>query len=140
LKNPGTASLAVKRSKHIRLLILGGLSAGAFATGAAAQVPVTRISPESVYTNDFFVRGAGYYHAPFQAFYPQPYNFYDPQRKQYFFGGKWGVAPHRSIVNISAPTMQAAMAAESARAAADASRQIYRSGFGSTSRSYGVHS
>ena len=139
MKNFLPASLAVKRSKNIRLLILGGLSAGAITACAPAPVRETRISADSVYTNDYFVPGAGYYHAPFQAFYAQPYNFYDPQRKQFFYGGQWGAAPHRSIVNISAPTVQAATMAEAARAA-DAARNIRRGGFGSTSGSHYIWS
>ncbi len=78
--------------------------------------------------------GAGYYHAPFHAFYVQPYNYYDPVRKLYFYGGQWGAAPYRSAVNISAPTPEAAQLAEAGRAA------IERAGFGSTSRSYHVWS
>ena len=130
----------MKRSSRIRLVLLGGLSAGALI--AAAPAAETRISPESVYLNDYFVPGAGYYHAPFQAFYAHPYNYYDAQRKQYFYGGQWGPAPHRSIVNISAPTVQAAATADAALAtrAANAVHYVPRSGFGSTSRSFGVHS
>jgi len=127
----------VKRSHSIRLALLGGLSAGALVVPAAAAEG--RISPDSVYVNDHFVPGAGYYHAPFQAFYAQPYNYYDPQRREYFFGGRWGPEPHRSIVNISAPTGAAAAAAEAARAAA-IPRPVHRGGFGSTSRSHGVYS
>jgi hypothetical protein len=128
---------AVKRSKVIRLVLLGGFSAGALAVGATAVEP--RISSESVYTNDYFVKGAGYYHAPFNAFYAQSYNLYDQQKKMYFYGGSWHPRPHRSIVNLSAPTAQAALAAEAARAA-DYQRGIHRSGFGSTSRSHSIRS
>ena len=133
------ASGAVKRSKQIRLVLLGGLTVGAVTACAPDAERETRISPESVYTNDYFVRGAGYYHAPFRAFFAQPYNFYDAQRKQYFYGGQWGAAPHRSIVNLSAPTGPAAAAAKAARAA-DAARNVQRSGFGSSSRHHGVYS
>jgi hypothetical protein len=123
----------VKRSSSIRLVLLGGLSAGALpALVRAAEEP--RVTPESYYTNDHHIPGAGYYHAPFQAFFHQRYNHYDAAKKQYYYGGRWGAAPHQSIVNISAPTPQAAQAAEAARDA------VARSGFGSTSRSHGVWS
>jgi hypothetical protein len=119
----------VKRSQSVRLVLVGGLSAGAW-TACAPTTTVPRVTTDSVYVNDYHLPGAGYYHAPFQAFYPQPYNFYDPQRKQYFYGGQWGPAPHRSIVNISAPTAAAVLAAEAART------DVPRGGFGSTSRGH----
>lgn len=118
----------VKRSHKVSLVLLGGATLGAV-TGCApestGQEP--RISPASVYANNQYIAGAGYYHAPFQAFFPRPYNFYDAARKQYFYGGQWGPAPHRSVINVSAPTETAALTAEAARNAA-----VVRHGFGST--------
>lgn len=143
---------AVKRSSTIRLVLLGGISAGALAT--SADVAASRRAPANVYVNDHHVQGAGYYHAPFQAFYGQPYNFYDPQKKLYFYGGQWGPEPHRSIVNISAPTPEAALvletirrndaqrardaaiAAEAVRISSPSYIAVPRSGFGSTSHSF----
>ena len=90
----------------------------------------SRISPASVYANDTYIAGAGYYHAPFHAFYPRPYNFYDAGTHQYFYGGSWNAAPHRSVINVSAPTPEASVIAEQGRAL------IQRNGFGSTSHSY----
>ena len=113
----------MKRSSSVKLLLLGGLATGAL-TGCSPKP--TRISADSVYGNDFNVPGVGYYHAPFHAFYAQPYNYYDATRKQYFFGGQWADAPNQSIINLSAPTIAAASAAESART------DISRGGFGST--------
>lgn len=125
----------MKRSRAIRLVLLGGFSAGAVPLSAqSANEP--RITSESYYTNDYFIQGAGYYHAPFRAFYPQRYNHYDPQRKLYYHGGQWRAAPHRSIVNISTPTAEAVRAAETARGPLP----VTRSGFGRTSRSHGVWS
>ena len=104
--------------------------------------------------DDHHVPGVGYYHAPFQGFYVQPYNFYDPVKKLYFYGGQWGAEPHRSIVNISSPTPEAALVLETIRRndeqrardaaiAAEAARRsstpyvaVPRSGFGSTSHSF----
>jgi hypothetical protein len=123
----------VKRSRSVRRFLLGGLTVGALAAGATSEA-AQRVTPESYYTNDSHIPGAGYYHAPFRAFYPQPYNFYDPQRKMYFYGGQWGPAPHQSIVNISAPTAEAARLAESKRT------DIQRGGFGNTSRTHFIPS
>lgn len=125
----------MKRSKSIRLVLLGGISAGALAASAAAAEP-RRVTPENYFTNEDYIPGVGYYHAPFQAFYPQPYNYYDATRKMYFYGGQWGAAPHRSIVNISAPTADAARLAEALRTDIPRSGGVTRSGFGSSSRSH----
>jgi hypothetical protein len=72
----------------------------------------------------------------------------------YFYGGKWGPEPHRSIVNISNPTPEAALvletiqrqdaqrARDAAIAAAAARRSspsylgVPRSGFGNTSHGF----
>jgi hypothetical protein len=125
----------VKRSQSVKRVLLGGLTAGAFSACALAAQP--RVTPNNFYTNDDHIPGAGHYHAPFQGFFAFPYNHYDAARKLYFYGGQWGPEPHRSIVNISAPTPDAARLAESIRT--DVQRTttstIPRSGFGSTSGS-----
>ena len=121
----------MKQSRSVRRVLLGGLTAGAL---LAAAEP--RVTPESYYTNDYFLPGAGYYHAPFRGFFPQPYNHYDATRQQYFFGGQWAAEPHRSIVNISAPTAQAAQLAESQRTDGRRESNVRRSGFGGTSHSH----
>ena len=117
----------------MRRVLLAGLSAGALGTAAAATAPL--VTTETFLTNDTQIPGAGHYHAPFRAFFPLPYNHFDATRKMYFYGGQWGAAPHRSIVNISAPTPEAARQAQSLR-----TDHVPRSGFGSTSRSHFVPS
>lgn len=97
------------------------------------------MTPESYYTNDYHLPGAGYYHAPFREFYPQRYNHFDAGRKMYFYGGKWGPTPHRSIINISAPTDAAARNAEARRSDLIIPvpvGNVRRSGFGHDSRSH----
>jgi hypothetical protein len=119
----------MKRSKKVTRILLSSALSASVALGIEP-----RITPESFYTNDYHIPGAGYYHAPFRAFYPQPYTHFDTQRRMYFYGGQWGPTPHRSILNISAPTPEAANAAQNARV------DIARSGFGSTSRSHYIQS
>ncbi len=123
----------MKRSRTIRLVLIGGLSAGALTGCGPSNRPPT-ISAQNVYTNNYYVAGAGYYHAPFRMFFPTPYNHFDPVRQQYFFGGQWAAAPHLSITNISAPTAEFASQAEARRT------DIPRSGFGSSSRHHSVWS
>jgi hypothetical protein len=92
------------------------------------------ISANNVYTNDYYVPGVGYYHAPFRAWYALPYNHFDAASHRYFYGGQWGPAPHQSITNISAPTPEVATQAQNQRT------DIRRGGFGSSSRSHFTHS
>lgn len=116
----------MKRSKSIRLLLLGGLSTAAL-TGCD-QKPA--VSTQNFYTNNFYVPGAGYYHAPFRNWYSLPYNHFDVQRQGYFYGGMWGPRPFESITNISSPTPEAVQLAQIQRT------DITRGGFG---HSYGGH-
>jgi hypothetical protein len=116
----------VKRSKSIRLILIGGLSAGALA--GCTQKP--SVSAQNVYTNNFYVPGAGYYHAPFRNWYSLPYNHFDAQKNLYYYGGQWGAQPFESITNISSPLPEAVQVAQNTRT------DIPRGGFG---HSYGSH-
>ncbi len=124
----------MKRSRIVRRVLIGGFASGLAGAGAAAAEP--RVTPENLYTNDTFIQGAGHYHAPFQGFFQYPYNHYDPQRRLYYYGGQWGPAPHRSIVNISPPTAEAARRAQLVRTDLPPPVPVARSGFGQTSRSH----
>jgi hypothetical protein len=121
----------VKRSKSIRLVLLGSLSAGAL-TGCGPSKPV--IDDTTVFTNNYYVPGVGYYHAPFRAWYALPYNHYDARDSRYYWGGQWGASPYQSVVNISSPTPEAV------RQVAAQRTDVRRSGFGSRSHYYGIHS
>ncbi len=127
----------MKRSSSIRLVLLGGVSTGAIVTAAAAEAP---ISAQRYYTNDYYIGGAGYYHAPFHGFFERRYNDYDAGRRMYYQGGQWAPQPHRSIVNISAPTPQAAQLAQQRRNDRVQGVYVPRSGFGSTSDSHSIRS
>jgi hypothetical protein len=115
----------VKRSKSIRLILIGGLSTAAL-TGCDKK---PAISTANFYTNNFYVLGSGYYHAPFRNWYSLPYNHFDMQKQLYFYGGQWGAQPFTSITNISSPTPEAVQVAETART--DINRPgVSRGGFG----------
>ena len=122
----------MKRSRSIKLVLVGGLSAGALGgcTPSANRPPA--ISSANYYTNNYYVPGVGYYHAPFQAWYPLRYNQYDAQKHRYYFGGQWANAPHQSIINISSPTSDAVQMAQAART------DISRGGFGSISHGHWI--
>jgi len=130
----------VKRSKSIRLVLIGGLSSG-LVTGCGSGDPSKApISPSAVYTNNYFVPGAGYYHAPFRQWYHVAYNYYEPNSQKYFYGGQWGNAPFESITNISSPTPETAQLVQSQRTDVSRSTGVHRSGFGGTSRTHSVWS
>ena len=115
----------MKRSRSIRLVLIGGLSAAAL-TGCD-QVQPPPVSASDVYTNNYHVPGVGYYHAPFRAFYPMPYNYFEPKSGRYFYGGIWGASAFQSFTNVSSPTPEAVMLTQAQRT------DIRREGFGRTS-------
>lgn len=112
----------MKRSKSIRLILIGGLSTGALA--GCDQRPA--ITTEGVYTNNFHVPGVGYYHAPFRNWYSLPYNHFDAQKRLYFYGGQWGSEPFENITNISSPTTEVVQLAANNRTDVG----VARGGFG----------
>jgi hypothetical protein len=114
------------------MVLIGGLSAGALAGCGPAQPPA--LSSEAVYTNNCYVPGVGYYHAPFRAWYALPYNHFDPQTQRYFYGGQWSATACQSITNISSPAPGVVQQAEAQRT------DVVRGGFGSSSRSYWIGS
>ena len=118
----------MKKSKSIRLVLIGGLSAGAF-HGCTPAAPTDGPAPLLIggaYTNDHYGPGAGYYHAPYRAWFPRPYNQFDLQTKMYFHGGRWTPEPHLSITNISTPVENAFAVARAAHS------PVQRGGFGNT--------
>jgi hypothetical protein len=124
----------VKRSRSIKLVLLGTLSVGVMSGCGPADLSRAPITSDAVYTNNFYVPGVGYYHAPFRSWYAFPYNHYDPQTRRYFSGGVWSATPCASIMNISAPGAGIASAVEAQRT------DVRRSGFGSTSSHYSTWS
>ncbi len=128
-------------------MLVGSLSTAALAGGASeaqAQSTPTRAYAlqGNAFTNDHYLSYAGYYHAPYRAWFPHRYNHFDPQQQKYFHGGLWTEQPHQSITNISTPLPQAVNAAIAAQpkpppSTSTSSTTTTRSGFGSTSHSWG---
>lgn len=114
-------------------MLIGGLSAGLTSCGPSGhETPPTT---GDVYTNNHSAQGLGYYHAPFRAWFPLPYNHYDPEKKLYFNGGQWTANPHESITNISPPLQQVLNQARSSQGS-----HTTRTGFGSTSQRHSTWS
>ncbi|MCX6905852.1 MAG: hypothetical protein NTW03_20695, partial [Verrucomicrobia bacterium] len=110
------------------------LSAGAVTSCGPSGGQTGPVTANEVYTNNQYLPGAGYYHAPFRAWFTQPYNHFDPATRRYFYGGQWGPAPHESFTNISSPTPAAAASAQAQRT------DVRRGGFGSSSRHWSTYS
>ena len=132
----------MKRSQHIRLVLVGGLSTAALAGGTSeAQAQPTRAYAlqGNAFTNDHYLAYAGYYHAPYRAWFVHRYNHFDPQQKKYFHGGLWSEQPHQSFTNFSTPLPDAVAVAlaNQPKPPVNSSSTTHRSGFGGTSHSWG---
>lgn len=122
---------------------MGSLSTAALTagdSGAQSQSTPTRAYAlqGNAFTNDHYLSYAGYYHAPYRAWFPLRYNHYDSQQQKYFHGGLWTEQPHQSITNISTPlpeAVNAAIAAQPKPPPSTSNTTTTRSGFGSTSHS-----
>ncbi|MDB6137298.1 MAG: hypothetical protein JWO94_370 [Verrucomicrobiaceae bacterium] len=71
--------------------------------GASSQQSRGRNLVNATYSNDYFVKGLGYYHAPYHGFYANPFNFHD-EAKGYYYGGSWYPAASTSTVTSSTPS------------------------------------
>ncbi|MBI5772094.1 MAG: hypothetical protein HZA93_30250 [Verrucomicrobia bacterium] len=124
--------------------------------GAGATEP-PKVDDQTSYPMNHFLPGAGYYHAPFGAWFPLPFNTHDPARG-WFRGGQWrptaqeddaerkevqrtsGFAPSNSSttssgtrVMSSRPSPQAVQKANTG-ATTQHKANVMRGGFGSSSR------
>jgi hypothetical protein len=110
----------MKKSSMVMLVISGALLAGCDSSPESWESSQT-------YTNNHYVAGRGYYHAPYRAWYPFPYNYRDPGRG-YYHGGNYTAEPHVSSITQSRPAR--------AQGSTVSHSSVRRSGF-STSRSIG---
>ena len=128
-------------------LLIGVSQCSRQRSAETAEAPAG-VDENTAYTNNSFLAGAGYYHAPFQAWFPFPYNFHDPSRG-FFRGGQWfqnpeeekrtaGVASHpgamTGFVSSSRPTHEAVQRANAA-AATHSAATVTRGGFGGSAHS-----
>ncbi|MBI2948326.1 MAG: hypothetical protein HYY23_11835 [Verrucomicrobia bacterium] len=123
----------MKRSRTIQLWLIGTAAGAALAgCGQKRENLGPPISSENTYTNNQYVHGAGYYHAPFHGWFPFPYNHFVPNQG-YYHGGQWAQHPHQSALTASRPTAQAAQFAQAQRATSQSASGTRRSGFGRSS-------
>jgi hypothetical protein len=123
---------------------------------AQARDEASNVDEAAAYPMNHFLPGAGYYHAPYHAWFPMPFNQHDPNRG-WFRGGKWrgtaqedeaeraeearasGVAPRGGYggrVMTSRPNKDAVRRANTG-AATYRSTHVTRGGFGFSSRHSG---
>ena len=138
----------MKRSRKIVLVLSSTLATGALIgcrptyDSDASLADISESESES-YTNNHFVLGAGYYHAPYHAWYPYPYNWYISGHG-YYHGGSWTSEPHQSPVTASQPTPAAARAAglqtghTTRGSSGGKSSSIARGGFGGSAHGSGT--
>ena len=124
----------MKRSSSIRLWLTGTVaSASLMGCGSDTDPERTELSPGQTYTNNHFVRGAGYYHAPYGAWFPFAYNSFLAGRG-YFHGGQWSAQPNIAATEASRPAPDAVRNAQTLHDNTVRSSTTRRSGFGSSSR------
>lgn len=125
----------MKRSRSVQLALLGSLAALAGCDSGPDAPPSRPVTASGTYTNNHYVPGAGYYHAPSHGWFPFPFNHFMSGRG-YYQGGRWAPQPDSSGVAASTPTPDSARLAEAKRqASTPSSSSTRRSGFGSSSRS-----
>lgn len=95
----------MKRSRAVVLVLSGGVLVGcgkATAPGYSSSWSTNDLTREQVLTNNTYVEGRGYYHAPYHAYFPYPYNYFVPGFG-YYHGGRYTAAPYQSSLSASRP-------------------------------------
>jgi hypothetical protein len=91
-------------------------------------------------TNNTYVAGRGYWHAPYFNWYPYPYNHFMPSLG-YYYGGGWHGMPDRNPISSSFPYGSAGHSSTygsygggiyGGSSSASASSSVSRGGFGSS--------
>lgn len=95
----------------------------------AETTPV--VTSDSVYSNDYYVHNAGWFHASSGRFYPYVFNHYESGRG-YYHDGVWSAAPAAAVASAN-PTREGAAEANSRYASA---RSSFSSGGGHTSGAF----
>jgi len=145
-----------KRSGCVNLVLVGtvvgicgfGLYSCVRDDDEVSDNEVAEVQNGHTYDNNHYVPGAGYYHAPFHAWFPHRYNEYNSGRG-YYAGGAWNSSPNTSAVIASTPDSSAVSRVNSQwrsanpgvvasrKASIASSRSTTRGGFGSFFRGGG---
>lgn len=121
----------MKKSALVTLVLSGALAGGCDDGRQSADSGYT--ASTSV-TNNTYVPGRGYYHAPYHEWFEYPYNYYRPGFG-YFHGGAYSPQPYVSDVFSSFPSGSAGYSGGGGEGAhfgsGESSSGVSRGGFGS---------
>jgi hypothetical protein len=106
----------MKKSSMVVLVLSGGLI-----TGCNSSHDSWREDARS-YTNNHYTAGRGYYHAPYRAWFPYPYNHFDATRGGYYHGGQYTPSPHLSSIAESRPLVKSTPGSSTRRGGFSSSR------------------
>ena len=115
----------MKKSRFVTLVLAGALVGGC----DQDDPPNGRGEEKSanpLVTNNTYVAGRGYYHAPYHGWYQYPYNAYRPGHG-YYHGGLYSPTPEVSPITASQPHPIAGLSSSGPA--------IQRGGFGLSARS-----
>lgn len=118
----------MKKSTMVTLVLSSRLVAGCDDNPAIGDWSTQGASATNTVTNNTYVAGRGYYHAPYYRWYEYPYNFYRPGFG-YYHGGFYTRDPEVSAITVSRPM---ASARSFGSKMGTSSRGITRGGFGFT--------
>jgi hypothetical protein len=129
----------MKRSQTVVLVLSGAIMAGCGKprenAGSSGSWSTNDLVRAQSVTNDTYIERRGYYHAPYHAFFPYPYNYYNPLFG-YYHGGRYTPAPEQAGVTASPPGRSYYAAEQNAKE----SSHTTRGGFTRSSSSSGSHS
>ncbi|HZM06402.1 MAG TPA: hypothetical protein VFC44_25655 [Candidatus Saccharimonadales bacterium] len=120
----------MRKSAAVTLILSGSLLTGCDPNRNGIAPHNADSANDAPYTNNTYHAGYGYWHAPYRAWYPYPYNYYSPGLG-YYHGGGWSSAPEESSVAASSSLVRGA---GERITGARSSSSITRGGFGSIGR------
>lgn len=132
----------MKRSALVTLVLSGSLLAGCDEPG---QEQVQSLEEQNGFqdtlTNNTYLEGQGYWHAPFHAWYPFPYNDYRPGLG-YYAGGRFLDHPDTTPVTVTtyrsrSGTVYSSGGSLGVGSSSSHSSSISRGGFGGSAHSAG---
>lgn len=133
----------MRKPQSIIIALIGAGVAGGAALNSFNRPPARSYASSSYrpaaarrsYQTDEYVSGLGYFHAPYRAFYPYRFNYYDPNRG-YFHGGLWTPQPMQTLISSAMPADEW-LQAQQQRSYASSGSSYHGSSFG---RSWGSSS